>query len=235
MVGMSLNDPNVKKVTITNEAAQSLSPKVYEEMAGGVSEKAKTRKRKSGKKVFTGGDELIVNKLEKEKEKEKEKVGGATSPGTLDQLASSHVPGSNSSKAIGIASRFTADSAPVGKIAPSSGSELTGGSAKVKVVLSKTHKKSKVILGPAKAKTTINTNSHSKYKKTVKKLNVSLTGLTRKLHKAKRIHSGVRKQPIEEVKKALEKAGLIKDDSKAPEDILRRMYSDYMVLKKRAL
>jgi hypothetical protein len=231
---MSLNDPNVKKVTITSEAAQSLSPKVYEEMAGG--EKAKTRKRKSSKKVFTGGDELIVNKLEKEKEKENEKVGGGgTSPGTLDQLASSHVPGSNSSKAVGIASRFTADSAPVGKIAPSSGSELTGGGAKVKVVLSKTHKKSKVILGPAKAKTSINANSQSKYKKTVKKLNVSLTGLTRKLHKAKRIHSGVRKQSIEEVKKALEKAGLIKDDSKAPEDILRRMYSDYMVLKNRAL
>lgn len=226
---MSLNDSNVKKVTITSEVAQSLSPKAYEEMAGGASEKAKTRKRKSGKKIFTGG-ELIVTKMEKEKEKE----GGGTSPGTLDQLASSHVPGSNSSKAIGIPSRFTADSALVGKLAPSSGVEpAISGGAKVKIVLSKTHKKSKVILGPAKTK--LHNTNHSKYKKTVKKLNVSLTGLTRKLHKAKRIHSGVTKQSIEEVKKALEKAGLIKADSKAPEDILRRMYSDYMVLKNKAL
>jgi hypothetical protein len=224
---MSLNDPNVKKVTITSEVAESLSPKAYEEISGGSSKKTKTKSRKV-KKVFTGGEELIVNKLEKEKTE-----GGGTSPGTLDQLASSHVPGSNNSKAIGIASRFTADSAPIGKLAPSSGLELVGGS-KVKIVLSKTQKKSKVILGPAKIKAHLK-DSHSKHKKTVKKLNVSLTGLTRKLHKAKRIHSGVTKQSIEEVKKALEKAGLIIDDSKAPEDILRRMYSDYMVLKNRAL
>lgn len=229
---MSLNDPNVKKVTITSEVAESLSPKAYEEMAGGASEKTKTRKRKGGKKIFTGGQELIVTKMEKEKENGKTE-GGGTSPGTLDQLASSHVPGSEASKAIGIASRFTADSAPVGKLAPSSGSELTGGGAKVKVVLSKTHKKSKVILGPAKVK--LHAANPSKYKKTVKKLNVNISGLTRKLHKAKRIHNGVTKQTLGEVKRALEKAGLIKEDSKAPEDILRRMYSDYMVLKKRAL
>ena len=229
---MSLNDPNVKKVTITSEAAESLSPKVFEKMNAGDPNKKKSRKIK---KKFTGGEELIVNKLEKEKEKgnENEKTeGGGTHPGTLDQLASSHVPGSNKSKAVGIASRFTADSAPVGKLAPSSGLELKGGS-KVKVILSKTQKKSKVILGPAKAKTHATTSS--KHKKTAKKVNVSLSGLTRKLHKAKRIHNGVTKQTIEEVKKALEKAGLIKEDSKAPEDILRRMYSDYMVLKKRAL
>jgi hypothetical protein len=220
---MSLNDPNVKKVKITSEAAESLSPKTFEKMNAGESTIKKSRKKK---KVFTGGQELIVNKMEKE--------GGGTHPGTLDQLASSHVPGSNSSKAVGIASQFTANSAAIGKLAPSSETEATTlGGAKIKVVLSKTHKKSKVILGPAKLKG--NAITQNKNKKTAKKVNVSLSGLTRKLHKAKRIHTGVTKQSIEEVKKALEKAGLIKADSKAPDDILRRMYSDYMVLKKRAL
>ena len=223
---MSLdNDPTIKKVSITSDAAESLSPKSFDSMGG----ETKTRKVKGKKKQFSAtGGELIVNKLEKVEKTEKE--GGGTHPGTLDQLAASHVPGSNSSKAVGFASRFTANSAPVGKLAPSSGVELTGGN--VKVVLSKTKKHSKVILG---AKHRHHLKDVLKKTSKVKKVNVSLSGLTRKLHRAKRIHHSTTKQTIEEVKKGLVKAGLIKSDSKAPEDILRQMYSDYMVLKKKAL
>ena len=223
---MSLdNDPTIKKVSITNDA-MSLSPKSFD--ANGSTRKLKGK----GSKKYIGGEELVVNKLGGETTVNT-KTGGGTSPGTLDQLASSHIPGSNNSKAVGIASRFTANSAAIGKLSPSSGLELTGG-ANVKVILSKTKKKSKVILIPAKHKTHLKDGLH-KYKKTVKKVNVSLSGLTRKLHKAKRIHHHITNLTIEDVKKELIKADLIKSDSKAPEDILRRMYSDYMVLKKRAL
>jgi hypothetical protein len=41
--------------------------------------------------------------------------------------------------------------------------------------------------------------------------------------------------PIEKLKKELETAGLIKAGSKAPEIILRQMYTDFQVLKQRAL
>jgi hypothetical protein len=44
-----------------------------------------------------------------------------------------------------------------------------------------------------------------------------------------------KKQKLEDVKKILVDAKLIKADSKAPEGVLRQMYADYMTLKNRAL
>ena len=44
-----------------------------------------------------------------------------------------------------------------------------------------------------------------------------------------------KEMPIEKVKEALKNANLIKETTKAPESILRQMYSDYLLLKNRAL
>jgi hypothetical protein len=68
-----------------------------------------------------------------------------------------------------------------------------------------------------------------------KKIRVSLHGLNKRVTRANTIRKEATKQPIEAVKKTLVTAKLIKPDSKAPEDILRKMYADYMMLKNRAL
>jgi hypothetical protein len=62
-----------------------------------------------------------------------------------------------------------------------------------------------------------------------------MVALSRKIGKAKDIRTKAAEDKIDDVKKALQKAGLIKGDSKAPETMLRQMYADFMMLKKRAL
>ena len=221
-------DPNIKKITLTGDAAESLNPNSYDKQMGG-------SKRKSRK--VAGRTNVI-------------KVGGGTSPGTMDQLAAGHTPGSNSSKAIGASSPFTEGAAKVGLVSPAaqSGGAAHAGAAQsanakvaaagsgaphaqAKVILSKTRKK--VLLAPKAA--SIVPLSVSVKRKTAKKFRVNISGLGNKLHKAKTIRKRASHKDLAEIKKDLVKAKLIKEDSKAPEEIIRQIYSDYMVLKKRAL
>jgi hypothetical protein len=153
-------------------------------------------------------------------------AGAATSPGTFVQLASTHVPGSNSSKAVGATSGLTAAGAPVnGGAAPT-----TGGASKVRVVLAKSHKKKVLLAAPKPAVAAV-----AAKRKTAKKIHVSLKGLGSGLRRAKTIRKKASKHTLADIKKGLIEAKLIKADSKAPEDILRQMYADYMVLKSKAL
>jgi hypothetical protein len=115
----------------------------------------------------------------------------------------------------------------------------TGGAAAppVRVVLAAAKKKkSNVVLAAAKAVAPL-THAHAKTKKVkvARRVRVSMAGLSRKINKAKDIRKKATGDSIEEIKKALEKAGLIKKESKAPETMLRQMYADFMMLKKRAL
>uniref|UniRef100_A0A6C0JXN3 Uncharacterized protein n=1 Tax=viral metagenome TaxID=1070528 RepID=A0A6C0JXN3_9ZZZZ len=204
-------DPNTKTIKIVN----SLHADEPEPLEGGASEQPK--KRATRKKKF------IIQSVTVQKE-----GGGSTSPGTISQLASTHVPGSDDTKTTGVVSKLTEAGATVGPIAPS-----VGGSAlkpHQRVVLAKSKKKSSVILAGPKAVV-----PELKHKKTVKKLNVNLRGLTRKVRKAKNIESKVTGTSVADVKSALVKAGLIKADTKAPESVLRQIYSDFMVLKNKAL
>jgi hypothetical protein len=153
---------------------------------------------------------------------------GATSPGTMVQLAASHIPGANSSRAVGAVAPLTAVGAPIGAIAPAS----TGGA---KVVLAKSRKTNKVMLAAPKALITATATTLSQRKKTAKKIKVNLKGLGAANRRAKTIRKRANAHTLEEIKKELVAAGLIKTDSKAPESILRQMYADFMTLKKRAL
>jgi hypothetical protein len=200
-------DPNIKTVKIFNNvAAAPEEPESQEPQEGGVKKRA-TRKKK-----------FIISSVTVKKE------GGGTHPGTIDQLASTRVPGSDNTKAVGAVSQLTQSGATVGTIAPSA----TGG-AGAKVVLAKSRKKSSVILAGPK-----HTPSNP-HKKTAKKVHVNLKGLTRKVHKAKKIETSSGATSLTDVKADLVKAGLIKAETKAPESVLRQIYSDLMVLKKRAL
>ena len=122
-------DPNIKTVTIVNN--KPAEPMAEEPMEGG----EKLKKRQTKKKKF------VIHSVTVKKE------GGGQHPGTIDQLVSTRVPGSDDTKAIGSASELTQSGAPVGPIAPS----LGGSVPPTRVVLAKSRKKSSVILGPKHA------------------------------------------------------------------------------------
>jgi hypothetical protein len=201
-------DPNTKTIKILSN-----SPMPVEATEGGArttSDQPQTRRNK--KKKF------IIPSVTVQKE------GGGTSPGTLDQLSSTRVPGSDITKAVGAVSNLTEKGATVGPIAPS-----VGGMPQ-RVILAKTKKKSNIILAGPKPHM-----PELKHKKTAKKLNVNLKGLTRKVKKARNIENNTSGTTLDDIKAVLVKAELVNANTKAPEKMLRQMYSDLMVLKKRAL
>lgn len=215
-------DPNVKRVSVTAESAESFSPKSFDEAEQeGGKRITKPKSRKRQKRFEVGSNVTII------------KVGGGTSPATLDQLVSSHVPGSNDTKAVGVVSDYSMKGAPACGGATATAT-ATASQPLAKVILSKTKKKSKVILTAPKAISKTAPATTKKHKP-AKRINMNLQGLTRKLSKAKHIHKKAKEDTIEEIKKALVKSNLINADSKAPERMLRQLYADHMVLKKKAL
>jgi hypothetical protein len=150
---------------------------------------------------------------------------GSTSPGTMVQLAASSVPGQpRAPEPVGVNSPLTAVGAPV----QAAGKKDTP----MKVVLAAAKKKKEVILAAAKPK--VGDATTRKVSKT-KKVRVTISNLGKKIHKAKAIRKAATDTGIEEIKKELQKAALIKSGSKAPDAMLRQLYADFMMLKGRAL
>jgi hypothetical protein len=173
-----------------------------------------------------------------------QKGAGATSPGTLVQLASTHVPGSTDAAA---AKPILEPAQPNAAIPVNPGIgpaplEQSGGQDRKRVILSRKRKGGgapNVILAPKKnvpaaPQPQSGGASHRKTRK-AKRIHISLSGLSKKMTRAKKIRGDASSKSPEEIKKILQKAGLIKADSKAPESILRQMYVDFMTLKNRAL
>ena len=140
--------------------------------------------------------------------------------------------------------------APVAPIAPTpiaptpiAPAVQEGGSKAVKVILDPSKKKAKkLVLSPPKAVMKLAPGPSSsggagarKTHKVSRRIRVSVDGLNKRVNRAKTIKKESQKMPIEQLKTELEAAGLIKKGSTAPEHILRQMYSDFQVLKQRAL
>ena len=164
--------------------------------------------------------------------------GGSTSPGTITQLRADHVPGIAVVPVVGVDSALTQAAAPItgGGAATGEGAATGGAVVKreqtpgpaVKVVL-EAPKKKPVILQPKAVP------AQRKTRRISRSIRVSVSGLGKRLNLAKTIRKDAGSLGIADVKKALQKAGLVKADTKAPESILRQMYADYMMLKDRAL
>jgi hypothetical protein len=164
------------------------------------------------------------------------KQKGGTSPATITQIRANHVPGIPVVPVVGVDSGLTQAGASVGGApAPTSNApHVVGGAIKreqtpgpVKIVLDAPKKKPVILqpkIGPQK-----------KTRRVSRSIRVSVSGLGKRLHRAKTIRKDAGSLDLAEVKKALMNASLIKADSKAPESILRQMYADYMMLKDRAL
>ena len=171
-------------------------------------------------KIFTitgGAAESFINKGSKTRRRKNRTTGGALNVHT-PTIVSTPAPIANP---------------PPIKV-PEVVTQLTqkGGVKPVKVVLGpKAKVTTKVVLEPAKAKKTV----PMKTRKIAKKIRMSLEGFGKRVTRANHIRQDAKKQSLDEIKKTLVEAKLIKETSKAPEGVLREMYSNYMMLKKRAL
>lgn len=230
-------DPNIKQLTVTGNAAESFLNKGSRRRRR--SSANKTQKQEDGDFGDAKHGPILARKQE-----------GGMSPGTIVQIQANKAPNApplaansisqaKASNATALAKSVT-NSAP----APASASDAVavsvsespdqlGGKKPVKVILGK-KKSTKVILSPTKVRKLPGPQT-AKTRKVAKKIRVSLHGLNKRVTRANTIRKEASKQPIDAVKKILITAKLIKPDSKAPEDILRKMYADYMMLKNRAL
>ena len=205
-------DPNIKNFTVTGDAARSL-----------------------GSGVQTGG------KRASRKRRTVEQAGG-TSPGTLVQLNATRAPGSDAPPQV----------KPIETtgLKPSAAPVLGGGSSAsstkhMKVILAPKKKTAKVLVAGggnkklaqkvANAVSTAATTALSKTRKVAKKIRMSVTSLSKRITRAAKIRKDSKILPLDEIKKTLKLNSLIKETTKAPEAVLRQMYSDFLLLKKKAL
>lgn len=184
-------------------------------LSGGDGKSRKASKAKTQRKTF---------KIERGEEQD---GAGGTSPGTIVQLNSSRVPGPSPSvpAPVGVNAPLTAVGAPL--------QDAGKKDVPMKVVLTAAKKKKGgVVLAAAKPKVG---DSKTKKVSRSKKVRVTISNLGKKIDKAKEIRKAATDTNIEDVKKELQKAALIKAGSKAPDAMLRQLYADFMMLKGRAL
>lgn len=217
-----MGDPNTKTFTVTADVASSV---------GGGTRKRK-RKATASSETMKVGKELHGGASNPPPPTQK----GGTSPGTTLQIEANKVssigdpppaPFKNSTSTA--LAKTTTDSSP----APLQ----SGGTKPIKVILEKKKKQTKVVFAPTKVRKLNPTApvAQAKTRKVAKKIRMSLNGFGKRVTRANTIRVDAKKQKIEDVKKILVEAKLIKADSKAPEGVLRTMYADYMTLKNRAL
>lgn len=179
----------------------------------------------------TGGKaERKTRKNRKQEELQK----GGTSPGTLVQLNTTRSPDSTMAAVKPIETTG---------LKPTAAPVLQGGAGtkNVKVILAPKKKKTaKVILASAKKKAVASiakavATASTKTRKVAKKIRMSISSLSNRMTRAQKIRKESKEMPIEKIKEVLKNANLIKETTKAPDSILRQMYSDYLLLKNRAL
>lgn len=231
---MSTSDSTVKQLVVTGDAAEAFN------------NRGTRRRRRTSARGATRKDEQA----------------GGTSPGTLVQLQANKAPGHEAASTNTLSQAKPSNASNLAKSSTNStpaiinasakeqlGGSVGGAAAKtvphtnkaVKVILTAGKKKTKVVLAPAKVKKLPGTPgaaaapSTNKTRKVAKKIRMSLNGFGKRVTRANTIRHEAKKHSLEEVKKTLVEAKLVKADSKAPESVLRQMYADYMTIKNRAL
>jgi len=68
-----------------------------------------------------------------------------------------------------------------------------------------------------------------------RRIHLSTTNLSHRFTRAKRVKEDTEKKPVTSIRDYLVSKGVIQQKSKAPEKMLRSMYSDFMLLKDQAL
>lgn len=136
------------------------------------------------------------------------------------------------------AARASAPVMPQAPPAPVPVQQQLGGYQKnVKVVLTPKKKTNKVVLdAPKKKKVPITlATTQSKTRKVAKKIRMNISNMSKRMTRANEIRKESKTLDIEKIKTALKSSGLIKESTKAPDAILRSMYTDFHLLKNKAL
>lgn len=108
-----------------------------------------------------------------------------------------------------------------------------GGVKHVKVELKKKMTAKKVHLNPKRSDLPKHTKKHQTKK--VRRVTLGVSSLHKRITRAKKLHKEVKEMPIAQLKEKLVKGGLIKENSKAPENVLRQIASDAALVKNKAL
>lgn len=126
---------------------------------------------------------------------------------------------------------------PVQVPAPIAQATIGGYQKNVKVVLTPKKKTNKVVLdAPKKKKVPITlATTQSKTRKVAKKIRMNISNMSKRMTRANEIRKEAKALNIEKIKAALKSSGLIKESTKAPDAILRSMYTDFHLLKNKAL
>ena len=145
-------------------------------------------------------------------------------PGTTAQMPQGNTP----AKVAAIEAGTTPPVTPPATVAapePQKGGKVT-------LLPSRKKKTSRVVLAPPAAKRVTAPVTKTR------KIRVQLSGLKKRMTKAKTITKDSREKPIEEIRKLLEEARLVKpakEKKTVPESVLRDIYKDYLLLRNRAL
>lgn len=208
-------DSNLKSVTIKGGAVQD-----YHKSKG----LRKTAKRKYTRKV-RDEDDIIPHEMR----------GGSSSITKVPET----LPGSNPPDATKLQVPAVVKALETGTIPPIGTVPQSASSPSNPVV---PQKGGKIVLEPKKkAKSGLvlappTKNKHKKDK--TRKIKVQLSNMKKRITTAKVIHKDSKEKSIEEIRKLLEEAKLVKpvkDGKKVPEDILRNIYKDYLILRNKAL
>jgi hypothetical protein len=111
----------------------------------------------------------------------------------------------------------------------------TQSGGKKKVVLTPKKHKSSLLLAPPTQRKII---QKGKPVNKTRKIKVQLSNMKKRVTTAKIIHKDSKEKSIEEIRRLLEESKLIKpakEGKKVPEDILRNIYKDYLILRNKAL
>jgi hypothetical protein len=124
--------------------------------------------------------------------------------------------------------------------------EQEGGKPKQKLVLAPSSKKKTrcgiVLAPPSEGKRPVRLGTSALAKRIggpgTRKIKVQLSNMKKRITTAKVIHKDSKEKSIEEIRELLEKAKLIrpaKPGKQVPEDVLRNIYKDYLLLRNKAL
>jgi hypothetical protein len=122
--------------------------------------------------------------------------------------------------------------APTGQYAVATQS---GGTKHIRVELKKKHTAKKVHLNPKKIEASKPQISKKNATRKARKVTLGVSNLHKRMTRAKKLHKKVKEMPIDKLKAQLVKGGFIKENSKAPESVLRQIATDAEVVAKKAL
>jgi hypothetical protein len=250
---MASADSNIRTIQVNTAGAAQKGVEMGAELPSGPQAGGSRKQRGAGRRSNRTQKVLQVGEVTKLQ------AGGSqsASPGTAVQLAASHIPGPAGAPTppapVGVDSAATQKGAvltvaepPTAAPAKTGGSPAAAAAAAtpVKVVLAAAKKKKPgvVLAAAVTTKPAVQAAAGGGLKKhaattrhKARKIKVSMKTLRKKIHRAKTIRKSAEGASLEQIKKELQKAGILKEGSKAPEGILRQMYADFMTLKSRAL